>query len=297
MKNIRKVIAIVAVLAVAISVIGVFALDYAVPEFASRTTQRFFVMEDFELQGAEGEWVSMIGENGDLIIHIGPETIIYFEDFVPLSDDYDGLTRDVREVLFGRTLAEVLDGRNMVVTYGIVAMSYPAQTTPISIQVLFETAVALPWIEIETGEGYENIVTLPEYIGDLDWDDVWIPELNGEFVINNEIMEGFPAPFWTFLEDDGMVAMVPLRAIAEALGYDVGWSEETQSVMLGVGIHLFIGRTEVYVGRMAPIELSTAPIIVDNSTFVPLDFVRNVLGQNVWVFEGQVVVDSEYEMM
>jgi len=117
-------------------------------------------------------------------------------------------------------------------------------------------------------------------------------------VIDGVIMEGFPAPYW-YVSDEipgGMVAMVPLRAVAEALGYDVQWSEETQSIMLGVGIHVFIGRNEVYRGRMAPIELSLSPFIRDDLTFVPLDFVRNALGQNVWVFEGQVVIDSYYVM-
>ena len=50
----------------------------------------------------------------------------------------------VRDVLFGRTLAEVLDGRNMVVTYDITTRSIPPQTSPISIMILFEDIVTLP---------------------------------------------------------------------------------------------------------------------------------------------------------
>jgi len=289
----KKVLALTMALVMAISLIGVLALDYGVPEYASRTTSTWTITDIFASDSAE---VTMINAEGDLVIHITEDTIVYFEDFVPMSDSEEGeevqMTQMVREVLFGRTLAEVLDGRRMTVTYGIVAQSLPGQTTPISVRVLFETAVALPAIEIETGEGYQNIMTLP---GDISGDEVWIPELNGEIVVNNEIIDA-AEPFNYSDVGGPNVVMVPLRAVAEALGYDVSWSEETQSIMLGVGIHVFIGRNEAYRGRMAPVELSLSPFIRDNLTFVPLDFVRNVLAQNVWVFEGQVVIDSEYEM-
>jgi len=333
MKNTtKKVIALVAVFALAIATIGVFALDYGVPEYASVRTERFFITEDWGTTD-DGRF-SMISESGNLVIHITDDVIIYFEDFVPMSDDEDTqMTQMVREVLFGRTLAEVLDGRNMRVTYGIVAMSYPAQTTPISVQVLFETAVHLQgevpettWFDEESGlwmswtpvpeyqgeDGYIGIVTLPGDIGDLDldldldldveyfdfdWDnyDFGNPELNGEIVVNGEIIYA-PAPFWYADTGAPYVLMLPLRAIAEALEYDVVWNDYTQSVMLGVGIHVFIGRNEAYLGRMAPIELALSPFIHDGFTFVPIDFFRNVVNQTVYVFEGQVVVETYTDM-
>ncbi|MCL2838740.1 MAG: copper amine oxidase N-terminal domain-containing protein [Oscillospiraceae bacterium] len=294
----KKVLALAVAVVMVVGLVGVLALDYNVPEYANQTTSTWTITDIFASDSAE---VTMINEEGDLVIHITEDTIVYFEDFVPMSDVEEGeeaqMTQMVREVLFGRTLAEVLDGRRMTVTYGPVAWSMPGQTTPISVKVLFETAVALPAIEIETGEGYENIMTLPGDISNIDWDDyVWIPELNGEIVVNNVIIDA-ASPFNYSDVGGPNVVMVPLRAVAEALGYDVSWSEETQSIMLGVGIHVFIGRNEAYRGRMAPIELSLSPFIRDNLTFVPLDFVRNVLAQNVWVFEGQVVIDSEYQMM
>jgi len=305
MKNTaRKVVALVAILALAVAAVGVFALDYAVPDFASTMTARFFVTDQDALT-EDGDF-SMISEDGDLIIHINEDTLIYFEDFVPMSDDEDAqMTRMAREVLFGRTLAEVLEGRNMIVTYGIVALSYPAQTTPISIQILFETAVHLPGIIIDGEDGYMGIMTLPGDISDLDWDydyvdtnvfpwEFDVPELNGEVVVNGEFVDA-PAPFW-YETEEGNILMLPLRVIAEALGYDVQWENETQSIMLGVGIHVFLGRAEAYLGRMAPIELSVAPFIVDEFTFVPIDFFRNVVNQTVYVFEGQVVVETYTDM-
>ena len=303
----KKVLAIVVAAVMLAGVIGVFAMPTEVPE--TTMTARFTVIE-----GGSDAQFSMISEDGELVIFINADVPVHFEDAVPVCDDCDEVTTNAREVLFGRTLAEVLNGRNLEITYNFIGMSIPANTTPVSVTILFETAVHLSGVEIETGDGYQNIVTLPEYIGDLDWDDdfyvgleweyfdwenwedeIWIPELNGEIVVNHEIIEA-AAPFNYSDVGGSNVVMVPLRAVAEALGYDVEWNDYTQSIMLGVGIHVFIGRNEVYVGRMAPIELSLSPFIRDNLTFVPLDFVRNALGQNVWVLEGQVVVDSEYVM-
>ena len=100
-----------------------------------------------------------------------------------------------------------------------------------------------------------------------------------------------------FQTEDGIV-MVPIRAIAQALGYEVNWDGATRSVRLGVAIHLWIGNTEAHVGRMAPINISTAPQIVNGSTYVPLDFFRNVLGvPNAFAFEGQIEIHSEGERM
>jgi len=63
----------------------------------------------------------------------------------------------------------VLDGRNLTVTYAIATRSLPPQTSPLSVVILFETAVHLP-IEVdgaldldldsENGE-YTGFVTLP----------------------------------------------------------------------------------------------------------------------------------------
>lgn len=285
----KAIIALALAALMALSSLTVFALDYYVPEDAQTITARFN-LADPEAEGGE---FAMVSEDGGLVINITNSTLIYFEDFVPLSDECDEMTQMVREVLFDRTLAEVLDGRNMRVIF-----EDGEDIEPISIKVLFESIVALDnGIEIENGYGYgyeqENG---EEYYGDgTNWTLDHIT-LNGEVVVNGEILEGAPHPF--ILETaNGNVVMVPLRVVAEALGYDVTWNGELRSVQLGVATHLWIGGYEVHIGRMAPIELTTAPVIVDNLTFVPLEFFRNVLGQAAYAFEGQVVVETESDMM
>jgi len=290
----RKVMAALLMAAImALGTVSVFAVDYAVPEDALTVTARFFLVEPVE---SDNEF-AMVSEDGDLVINITDNTIIYFEDYVPVDDDSDELTQMVREVLFGRTLAEVLDGRNMRVIY-----EESEEIEPISIMVLFEVAVTLPQpIDLETDDAYTEIVPLPGVAAfedpyPVDEDDaseevVDVVVLNGEIVVNNEIIANAPRPFW---QDN--VVMVPLRGAAEALGYDVRWNDDTRSIQLGVAVHIWIGNTEAHLGRMAPLELTAAPIIVDDRTFVPLDFFSTVLGQTVYVFEGQVVIETDSDM-
>jgi len=309
----KAIIAVLMAALMALSTISVFALDYYVPEDATSVTARFFVLEQDEY----GEEFVMVSEDGEYVIYITEDTLVYFEDYVPLSDECDGLTKLAREVLFDRTLAEVLEGRNLRVLF-----VEGDQIEPISVKILFEMFVALPeYIDLYDYEnGYLDIVTLP---GEIVYDEIYIDylpipnanlleipplplpelegpgfdlELNGELVVNNEILEGALAPF-VQEAGDGYIVMVPLRVVAEALGYDVSWNQYLQSVQLGVAVHLWIGGTEAHRGRMAPIELSTAPILVDSVTFVPLDFFRNVLGQTAYVFEGQVVIETYSDMM
>jgi len=284
-------VALLVAVILALGTVAVLALDYGVPQDSVSVTSRFF------LTGPDtpGDNFSMVSEDGGLIIHVTAQTLVYFEDFVPLSDECDGMTQMVREVLFGRTLAEVLEGRNMRVIY-----VDGDRIEPISIKILFETAVHLP-IEV-VGEidvdGYIPIMTLP---GELDYED-WGSELlypihlNGEVVVNNVILENAPLPF-VYESAHGDIVMVPLRAVVVELGYDLTWNAELQSIQLGVGIHIWVGQNEAHRGRMAPIEFSTAPVIVDNITFVPLDFFRNVLAQTAYVFEGQVVIETYSDMM
>ena len=288
-----------------------FALDYYVPEDATTATMRFSIT-DAENAGEE---FSMTSESGELTIHVTNDTIIYFEDYVPVDDDTDEMTQMVHEVLFGRTLAEALDGRNMRVTF-----SEGEENVAISIMILFETAVHLPIevtpveiAEIEedccpTSDTEDTSVIEPDEATENVYEMSWTPlapqpvsyeqaAINGEVVVNGEIIAGAPHPFWQEVAG-GYVLMTPLRAVVEALddGGELNWDDEMQSIRIGVATHLWIGSTEVHVGRMAPLELSTAPVLLDGTTFVPMDFFRVVLGKTAYLFEGQFVVESYSDM-
>ena len=83
----------------------------------------------------------------------------------------------------------------------------------------------------------------------------------------------------------GETVMVPLREVAEnQLGLKVTWKNEDRSVEIGEGpqwTSIKIGVNSYFFARMAPFELSYAPEIKNNLTYVPVEFFTEVLRYNV----------------
>ena len=82
-------------------------------------------------------------------------------------------------------------------------------------------------------------------------------------------------------EINGQVA-VPLRSVAEALGYTVEWQDADRSITLTKGARfvIFSIDTDSYAfSRMAPVQLGLAPTLVnDETTYVPITFFSEILG-------------------
>lgn len=79
--------------------------------------------------------------------------------------------------------------------------------------------------------------------------------------------------------------LVPMRAIFEALGAEVEWFSETETVVAACGetkITLKIGNNNMYInGDEKVIELDAAPKIMGSRTLVPLRAVSEVFNSNV----------------
>jgi len=167
-----------------------------------------------------------------------------------------------------------IEGRRLVVIYGVSTRSIPEQATAIKVIVLYEDAVALA-------------EALPE--GLLDG---FAIDASGWPILIDGVEIKAPAAVQT---EDGIV-MLPLRATAETLGYKVHWDGATRSVRLGDAITLWIGNAEVRVAATAPLTISTAPQLIAGFTYVPLDFFRDVLAMaNAFAFEGQIEIHTEGE--
>ena len=167
------------------------------------------------------------------------------------------ITADIEIVLQdGKAFEGELANRKLVVMYDVSTRSIPAQTNPSKVVVLFEKAVDVSALDI---------------------------------VVNNKKIDAPSA----YTNEQGTV-MVPLRAIGEALGYDVVWDSNTQSVMVGKGISLTIGKDSYNYMKTAPIQLGTAPTIVDEKTFVPLSFFKEVVRVNdAQILQGEIVILDE----
>jgi uncharacterized repeat protein (TIGR02543 family) len=116
---------------------------------------------------------------------------------------------------------------------------------------------------------YPDAVRLTLAIGQRDY------RFNGAMITNDV------APF---ISEDGRM-MLPVRAIAEALGASVSWVDATKTATVSKG-----GNTaSITLGKPLPDGLGTA-VIVDSRFFVPIRYMAETLGANVvWNEEDRTV--------
>lgn len=91
------------------------------------------------------------------------------------------------------------------------------------------------------------------------------------------------------------ITMVPLRAVAEAMGYTVTWNNEDRSVEISQGAQwtsIYIGKNAYFRNRMAPHELSSAPVIVNDRTLVPVEFFADILLKSIMVDSMNISFDD-----
>ena len=74
--------------------------------------------------------------------------------------------------------------------------------------------------------------------------------------------------------------MIPLRAVCEELGFEVNWNDEARRIEI-VNMPVYITCTPDEDGytfaRTAPMKIGKAPIMIDNRTYVPINFVDEIL--------------------
>ena len=170
----------------------------------------------------------------------------------------------------GKAFDGEMKNRTLLSIYNTAKNTDAAEITPEKIVVLFEK------------------VTTPIYeFSDEEQEATICPVANMDIVVDNVKIDG-PAAFI----QNGVV-MVPLRAVAEALGYTVTWEAETQTVFLDNTISFSIDKDAYNYAKMQPISLGQAPVLNNGSTFVPLSFFTRVAKiNNAFVFEGQIDINN-----
>lgn len=98
---------------------------------------------------------------------------------------------------------------------------------------------------------------------------------------------------------EGEKVMVPLRAIAEQLGYTITWNAEKPDAVeidngvihtwIQIGVDRYSRTSSTALGMGAPQSFGAAPAAVDCTTFVPVDLFT-MLGDTVAVEEGSIVL-------
>ena len=102
------------------------------------------------------------------------------------------------------------------------------------------------------------------------------------------------------------VIIVPLRAVAEPLGFTATWNgdgtvtvdsgEMHMTITIGEDSYQAITSIEGAVGATAPLSLGAAPYVADGTTYVPLEMFNVLLGNNAVTLEnGKIVIDTGTE--
>lgn len=166
-----------------------------------------------------------------------------------------------------------LDKKDLAVVYNIETRSIPAQTNPVKVIVLGENEMALKALENVNTEATPAPETTPEAtpeVTDAPVDYSNVKDISvGEKVITN-------------IYKENNTLMVPLREIAETLGFTVEWDGAAKSIMLNSGMYsLKIGENAYGVGKMMPQQLKAAPVIKDDDlTYVPVEYFTELLEAN-----------------
>ena len=122
----------------------------------------------------------------------------------------------------------------------------------------------------------------PEDIETL-WANMFDPE-TVQIIINDEAIEA-PTPF---TDAQAGTVMLPLVAIAEALGYTV--VDEGEEVIVGPGTLVTAGVNSYHRGREAARELTTAPVIHEDAMFVPWEFFWEILSSTAYIEDGNIIL-------
>ncbi|QGG46812.1 copper amine oxidase N-terminal domain-containing protein [Heliorestis convoluta] len=209
------------------------------------------------------ELIVFENSDGNVKVEVFDENLLSKDQALKLTIDEE------REILYpsGAPYKGDLTDKTLAVFYDFSTRSIPPQTTPIKIIVLFEKEPTT------------------EEILQLDFSHL-------EYMVNHQVVKAAEP----YADEKGTI-MVPLRSIAEALGYSVTWDGRDQSITVGQDFSLQIGKDAYTSLGIRPIELGTAPVLKDNTTYVPLHFFREVVAMNnAYVFEGQIVINNDEKM-
>ena len=194
--------------------------------------------------------------------------------FVGLFND-NLLSSDNKLRLIGTDAAEIVstDGQPysgelannvLAVCYKITTMSLPPQTPPIKIIVLDTKPLAnnTPPMDLSV-----------------------IPSLTIS-------LNGQPIDAPNAYSNEAGVVMLPLRAIAAAMGFQVNWDADLRTCMLGISITVYADKDEYIYARMAPIQLGVKPEInEDGRLFVPISFFTEVARcESATVTESGIII-------
>lgn len=152
------------------------------------------------------------------------------------------------------TLADIKEGSELLAWCDVIALSYPGQGTPTKFVVLSTPEENLP--TPTSGEANDDTkISVSGTTVKVDGKEISSPAY-----------------------EKGDTIMLPLRAIAEALGFEVIWNgDNSVQVVQGAQVGtLTIGDINYGFAKMI-VKLDVAPELTDDLTYVPAEFFEEVL--------------------
>lgn len=113
--------------------------------------------------------------------------------------------------------------------------------------------------------------------------------INGKLLINTYIIDSSPEELTSILENNR--TLTPINLISSELGLDVEYLEDGKIVKIKrdeTAIELKIGSKDARVNGKQ-VELDVKPLIKNNTLFVPLRFISEVLGEKV-IWDGRAQI-------
>lgn len=182
------------------------------------------------------------------------------------------------------TKADLTEGTRFLAWYDIVAMSYPGQAYTQKVVIL--PAAATEETATETQATRETEQTAAETT------ELTIVAGGKTLEVKGEMKDG--------------VAVVPVRAAAEALGCTVSYEQkdgkeyvtvenDTRSMTLEIGTDNYVSTTKIEdaVGMTAPAQYGVAPYIVDGTTYAAADLFKALVGFDVVTEDGTVTITAQ----
>lgn len=99
-----------------------------------------------------------------------------------------------------------------------------------------------------------------------------------------------------FINDTDGTVLIPVRDVCETLGMNVGWNEESETVIIEkLPVYItFSPYSDGYTfAKTAPMQLGKAPKLVDDTTYVPLNFAEEILHTELAFTESGVYLSTE----
>ena len=116
-------------------------------------------------------------------------------------------------------------------------------------------------------------------------------------VANGQTLTAFPYEI-------NKTTLVPARAVSDALGFKIDWNQTAQTATITgdamqmtvkVGQDSYMATSTIAIGTTAPAELGAAPLLINDSLYVPAEIFRIIQGndpQAVQQLDHQIIINK-----